>query len=204
VEPGQTVAASFNTPVLFTLAEDLSKMELQVDVDEADVGKVREGQAATFTVDAYSNRRYPATIRRVGYGSQIKDGVVSYTTVLIVDNGDLSLRPGMTATAEIRTSERTDVLLVPNAALRFTPAVEDDPREPRDGLVAKLLPRLPTHRARSTDAAVDGSPQLWVLRDGQLAAVPVTAGLSDGRLTEIRGEQLQAGVQVITERLGGV
>ena len=131
VEPGQTVAASFQAPVLFTLAEDLSKMELQVDVDEADVGQVREGQTATFTVDAYPGRRYPARITRVGYGSQTKDDVVSYTTMLASTNDDLSLRPGMTATAEITTAERENVLLVPNAALRFTPPATVEPQGSR-------------------------------------------------------------------------
>ena len=94
VEPGQTVAASFQAPVLFTLAEDLSSMELEVDVDEADVGQVRAGQKAVFTVDAYPNRQFPATIVRVDFGSQVTDGVVSYATVLRVDNDDLRLRPG--------------------------------------------------------------------------------------------------------------
>ncbi len=121
MEPGQTVAASLQAPVLFTLAENLSQMELQVDVDEADVGQVREGQSATFTVDAYPARKYPARITRVRFGSQTKEGVVSYQTVLAVNNDDLSLRPGMTATAEITTAQRDNVLLVPNAALRFTP-----------------------------------------------------------------------------------
>ncbi len=107
VEPGQTVAASLQAPVLFTLAENLAQMELQVDVDEADVGQVHEGQSATFNVDAYAGRKYPASITRVGYGSQTKDGVVSYKTILKVSNDDLSLRPGMTAGHHVATSART-------------------------------------------------------------------------------------------------
>jgi len=129
VEPGQTVAASLQAPVLFTLAENLAQMELQVDVDEADVGQVREGQSATFTegqsatftVDAYPNRSYPARIGLVRFGAETVNNVVTYKTILNVNNDDLSLRPGMTATAEIVTTERENVLLVPNAALRFTP-----------------------------------------------------------------------------------
>ena len=103
VEPGQTVAATFQAPVLFTLAEDLTKMELHVDVDEADVGQVEAGQAATFTVDAYPERTFPARITQVRYGAQEVEGVITYETVLDVDNSDLSLRPGMTATADIRS-----------------------------------------------------------------------------------------------------
>jgi HlyD family secretion protein len=122
VEPGQTVAASFQAPVLFTLAEDLSMMELHVDVDEADVGQVQEGQRAVFTVDAYPDRSFPAHIRQVRYGSKTVDGVVTYETILVVDNSDLSLRPGMTATADIVVKEIENTILIPNAALRYKPA----------------------------------------------------------------------------------
>ena len=202
IEPGQTVAASLQAPVLFTLAEDLSKMELQVDVDEADVGQVRNGQRATFTVDAYPGREYPAQVRRVGFGSQTKDGVVSYLTVLTVNNDDLSLRPGMTATATIVVSERKQVLLVPSAALRFTPAsVNAAPSS--GGLVSKLMPR-PPHGANRAAAGGNGKVrQVWVLRDGQPVAVPVTVGASNGQLSEVAGATLQPGMRVITESLGG-
>jgi HlyD family secretion protein len=144
VEPGQTVAASFQAPVLFTLAEDLAKMELQVDVDEADVGQVKAGQKARFSVDAWPGRHYTAVITRVGFGSQVKDGVVSYLTVLEVDNSDLSLRPGMTGTAEITTLTRENTLLVPNAALRFTPGSEAQPQQKSGGNVMSfMMPRMP-------------------------------------------------------------
>jgi HlyD family secretion protein len=142
IEPGQTVAASLQAPVLFTIAQTLSQMELDVDVDEADVGGVREGMEATFTVDACPARPYRARVRRVDLGSQVKDGVVSYVAVLDVDNGDLSLRPGMTATAEIVTAVVHDAVLVPSAALRFAP--EDKPAAQESGsLVECLLPRMP-------------------------------------------------------------
>ena len=124
VEPGQTVAATLQAPVLFTLAEDLAKMELHVDVDEADVGLVEAGQTAHFTVDAYPERTFPARITQVRFGSQTVDGVVTYETVLNVDNSDLSLRPGMTATADITVKRIENAILVPNAALRFTPPVQ--------------------------------------------------------------------------------
>ena len=207
VEPGQTVAASFTAPVLFTLAEDLAEMELQVDVDEADVGQVKAGQAATFTVDAYSSRKYPAKITRVGYGSQTKDGVVSYKTILTVDNDDLSLRPGMTATAEITTVERKDVLLVPNAALRFAPAeASRDAEEPSGGIVGSLIPRPPGGGAKKSNGNGNGkgpAQKVWVFEDGKLLAVPVTAGASDGSLTEATGSALREGMAVVTESGGG-
>jgi HlyD family secretion protein len=147
MEPGQTVAAAFQAPVLFKLAEDLAQMELQVDVDEADVGLVREGQSATFSVDAYPNRKYGAKVIRVHYGSQTKNNVISYKTILQVNNADLSLRPGMTATAEITATNREDVLLVPNAALRFTPPASTDSSVQQGGsIVSRLMPRPPWSR----------------------------------------------------------
>jgi HlyD family secretion protein len=204
IEPGQTVAASFQAPVLFTLAEDLAQMELQVDVDEADVGQVREGQAATFAVDAYPGRKYPATIRRVDYGSQTKDGVVSYKTVLTVDNDDLSLRPGMTATAEITTVRRTGALLVPNAALRFSPPALTEAAPRGGGIVSSLLPRPPGSPARPTNGSKGKSVAkgVWTLADGRPVAVPVTVGPSDGRLTEITAGELRVGMKVIVESAG--
>jgi HlyD family secretion protein len=198
VEPGQTVAASLQAPVLFTIAEDLSQMELQVNVDEADVGMVKPGQPATFTVDAWPGRKYPAKLTRVGFGAQTTDGVVSYLTILEVQNDDLSLRPGMTATAEITTSSRDRVLVVPNAALRFTPPSENVAKK-SSGLIASLLPRPP---ARDTQKKIPGngqSPQVWVLQQGNPVAVPVKTGLSNGQQTEILGGELRAGMQVITE-----
>jgi len=206
VEPGQTVAASLQAPVLFTLAENLAQMELQVDVDEADVGQVHEEQTATFTVDAYPNRKFPASISLVRFGSETVDNVVSYKTILNVNNDDLSLRPGMTATAEIVTAERENALLVPNAALRFTPPKPAANAQPSSGggLLASLLPRPPRPQAtKSVTETPDKSAaqRVWVLRDGQPMAISVTAGQSDGRMTEVTGEGLAAGMPVITARL---
>lgn len=204
VEPGQTVAASLQVTVLFKLAESLSQMELQVDVDEADVGQVRAGQAATFTVDAYPNRRFPAGISLVRFGSETVDNVVSYKTILNVDNDDLSLRPGMTATAEIVTAERENVLLVPNAALRFTPPrpAANAPANGRSGgLLASLLPRPPrpsAARAATETADKSTAQRVWVLRDGRPEPVAVTVGQSDGRMTEVSGAGLEVGEPVIT------
>ena len=198
IEPGQTVAASLQTPVLFTLAENLTQMELQVDVDEADVGHVKPGQPAFFTVDAWPGRKYPADIVRVGYGSQVTDNVVTYKTILKVSNDDLTLRPGMTATAEITTATRENVMLVPNAALRFTPPQSDESTESQS-LVGSLVPHPPSqNNQKKTTNANNGSQQVWVLRDNAPVAVAVKTGLSDGRHNEIVSGDLQVGAQVIT------
>ena len=203
VEPGQTVAAALQAPVLFTLAEDLAKMKLQVDIDEADVGQVRVGQTATFTVDAWPGRKYTGVITRVGYGSQTKDNVVSYPTVLAVSNDDLSLRPGMTGTADIVTVTHDNVLLVPNAALRFTPPSPSAPAGgPPGGIVDKLMPRPPSQPPKPSVSAANGRPKIWVLSAGQASAIEVETGATNGQMTEVLGATLAAGTQVITEAMG--
>ena len=203
-EPGQTVAASFSTPVLFTLAEDLAQIELRVDVDEADVGQVQEGQDATFTVDAYPDRHFPARVKQVRFGSKTVDGVVTYTTVLNVDNASLILRPGMTATAAIITRKVTNVLRVPNAALRFEPP-QTRVAETQNGngsLVGSLLPHPPhaESRVQESAAGTNREQRVWMLRDGQLAAVSVIAGVTDGIFTEVTGA-LEPGVAVAVDIL---
>ncbi|NLV23574.1 MAG: efflux RND transporter periplasmic adaptor subunit [Deltaproteobacteria bacterium] len=204
VDPGQTVAASFQAPVLFLLAEDLKKMELQVDVDEADVGQVKEGQTATFTVDAWPGRRFSAVITRVSFGSQEKDGVISYLTILSVDNEDLSLRPGMTGTAEITTLTRENALLVPNAALRFSPPeAQATQKKSSRGVMSALIPRRPQQPRKASTTPNGAAPRIWVLRDGQPVAVEVKTGATNGRVTEITGGAVEADTEVITETLGG-
>ena len=203
VEPGQAVAASLQAVTLLTLAEDLTQMKLQVNVDEADVGQVKTAQRASFNVSAYPNRRYPATINRVGFGPTTKDNVVTYLADLAVDNSDLSLRPGMTATASIVTVQRQDVLLVPNASLRFNPdtaaaAAAAAGSGSGGGLASRLMPRMPRGggpRSAGTDTAQ--VRQVFVLEDGSPVAVPVTPGASDGRNTEVASERLREGMQVI-------
>ena len=203
VEPGQTVAASMTTPVLFTIAEDLTKMQLQVKVDEADVGSVKLGQPATFTVSSWPGRNFPAVIQRVGIGSTTTDNVVTYKTVLDVTNTDLALRPGMTATARIITANREGVLLVPNAALRFTPATTNgNGASTGTSFISKLMPRPPRQggvKKAGSKGQVSGAAQVWVLQDGHPFAVQVTAGLSNGRQTEIVDGDLKAGMAVITD-----
>ena len=199
VDPGQTVAASFSAPKLMEIAEDLSKMELQVYVDEADVGQIKEGQDATFTVDAWPNRTYSARITRVSFGATQTGNVVSYKTTLIVDNADLSLRPGMTASAVINTASRTNALLVPNAALRFSPP-EPEAEEQSSSILASLLPRPRFHtRSRSASGGKEGGAKnIWTLENGVPVPLSVTVGMTNGTLTEISGEKIREGLNVIT------
>jgi HlyD family secretion protein len=206
VDPGNAVAASLQAVTLFTVAEDLTQLRLWVYVDEADVGAVKVGQTASFTVSAYPSRQFPARITRVGYGSTITDNVVTYLTYLDVDNTDLSLRPGMTATATITATQRNDVLVVPNSALRFTPtSAASAASAPKSGVMASLTPRMPggNRRPAAAGASTAMARQVWVLpADGTGAAAPVsvavTPGISDGRMTEITGGDLKAGMLVIT------
>ncbi|MFT3848361.1 MAG: efflux RND transporter periplasmic adaptor subunit [Propionivibrio sp.] len=198
VEPGQTVAATMTTPVLFSLAEDLTKMELQVKVDEADVGNVQVGQPASFTVAAWSGRSFPATLERVGIGSTTTDNVVTYKTVLAVANDDLALRPGMTATARIVTANRENVLMVPNAALRFSPPNGAE-AGPQGSILSRLMPRPPQQRKAQVRNSSGAEPQVWVLDNGQPKPVAVQVGASNGRQTEITGGDLKVGMAVITD-----
>lgn len=205
VDPGNAVAASLQAVTLFSVAEDIARLRLEVSVDEADVGSVQIGQKASFTVSAYPARRYPASITRVAFGSTKTDNVVTYTTQLEVDNTDLSLRPGMTAAATIVSTERTGVLLVPNTALRFTPSTAGADAAPAansgGGVVSKLVPRMPRSGGRKT-AGGNGvaAKQVWILKDGQAVAMAVKAGISDGRMTEVTGEGLVEGMAVITDQ----
>jgi len=204
VDPGNAVAASLQAVTLFSVAEDLAQLRLQVYVDEADVGSVKVDQEASFTVSAYPGRKFPARVTRVAYGSTITDNVVTYLTHLDVDNSDLSLRPGMTATATITATQRKDVLLVPNSALRFSPTTAAaGASAAKGGIATSLLPRMPGRPARRS--AAEGantalSRQVWVLREGAAVPVAVTPGISDGRMTEITGGELQAGMLVITDQ----
>ena len=203
VDPGNAVAASLQAVTLFTVADDLSKLRLWVYVDEADVGSVKVSQNATFTVSAYPARQFPAHITRVGFGSTITDNVVTYLTYLDVDNADLSLRPGMTATAAITATQRSNVLLVPNTALRFSPnvALADAAAKKSSGI--SLLPtRMPgtDRKSAAASASTALARQVWVLRDGKAVAVSVAPGISDGRMTEITKGDLQAGMLVITDQ----
>ena len=208
IDPGQTVQASFNTPSLFIIAEDLTRMKLEVAVDEADVGQVREGLPASFAVDAYPGRKFPATISRVNLGSKNLSGgssststsaanVVSYVANLTLSNADLTLRPGMTATATIETAGVKNALLVPNAALRFTPPTSDAAAK------KPVLDFGPPGRSRKRTQVRGigaGSLQLvYILGDdNKLQAVQITTGRTDGRNTAVTSDALKPGQAVVT------
>lgn len=204
IEVGQTVAASFSTPELFVIAEDLSRMKLEVAVAEADIGRVATGQKAAFRVDAWPDRQYQASVTKVSYGSAITDNVVTYTTELAVSNEDLSLRPGMTATADLEVANRQGVLLVPVAALRFNPQ-NDAPAAAAEAadrsFIDSLMPRPPRQkeRTRTGESTQDSSAgaRVWLLRNGEPVAVDVTTGINDGRRVEVSARDLAAGDLVI-------
>lgn len=219
VEPGQTVASSFNTPTLFVIAEDLSAMELEVAIDEADVGQVKDGQKATFTVDAFPGETFPAAIRRVDVGSNLSAQsststtttttsaqVVSYGATLSVANAEQKLRPGMTATAEIVTLQKNNVLLVPNAALRFTPTDANAPQA-GGGMAGALVPRgRRGQRPAEKSATIGrGARQTVYVKgaDGQPQQVQVTTGDTNGQVTEILSGDLKEGMEVITGQYAG-
>ena len=198
-DEGQIVASSLSAPILFTIAEDLTKMELQVDIDEADIARISVGDRATFTVDAYDERQFPAEIAEIRFAPETIEGVVTYKAILTIDNADLALRPGMTATADITVAEISDALIVPNAALRYAPPAAPDPmvqEDERSGLLGMILPRRPEEETRAQDGRT-----VWVLREGQATEIAIVAGESNGRLTEILDGDLAPGDQVITDRI---
>jgi HlyD family secretion protein len=204
VDVGQIVASSLQAPVLFTIAENLAQMELRVDIDEADVGTVRVGQKASFTVEAYQGRTFPAEIAELRYAPQTVDGVVTYQAILSIDNSAGLLRPGLTATANITVEQIPDALLVSNAALRFAPPVEVEQKSSGGGLLGLIMPRRPGGPAEaSNEAAADGSRTLWVLRDGTAVAVPVRTGATDGLKTAIVEGDVAPGDAAITDQTDG-
>jgi HlyD family secretion protein len=184
VDAGQTVAASLSAPTLFTIANDLKKMQIQAAVNETDIGKVSKGIETEFRVDAYPDRRYKGVVAQVRYAETVVDNVVTYTTLIDVDNEDLTLRPGMTATVLFQVAKAEDVLMVPNAALRFDPqAAAPQPAEPfRPTRSQPMRPRV--HR----------------LVNGALVEVPVELGLNDGSFTEVRSTDLAAGDKIVLEQ----
>jgi HlyD family secretion protein len=202
-EPGQIVAASLNAPILFTLAEDLARMELRVDVDEADIGRVAVGNTAEFTVDAFPGRSFPATITTVRYAPETTEGVVTYKAILTVDNSDGLLRPGMTATATISVTVQEDALRVPNAALRYAPPqeAESDGGSGGSGLIGMIMPRRSSSPSLTRRASA--SQSVWVLKNGVPTEVPVQPGDTDGKLTAITAEGLAEGDKVIVDQRTG-
>lgn len=196
VDPGQTVASSLQAPVLFVIAADLRKMELKAAVDEADIGQIRVGQQARFTVDAFPERPFDAEIRDISYASVTTDGVVTYDARLDVDNTDMLLRPGMTATVSVVTQQAKGVLTVPSSAFRYRPT---ETRERGFSMLSMFTGRRgPMRRPGQTEQPpAEGLRTLYVLENGQPRRVDVKIGSSDGDRTEVLSG-LEEGDRVIT------
>lgn len=195
VNPGQTLAASFQSPILFKIAEDLREMQLEASVDEADIGAVKVGQAVTFSVDAFPDRAFEGVVRQVRMVPTALSNVVTYTVVIAVDNAERQLLPGMTANAAVEIANRADVLRIPNGALRFKPdPLQDGQPRARRGEAGPEGPRKPSA----------GRERVFVLEaDGRLKAVPVKLGVRDERYTEVLDGSLQAGQAVVVGRDSG-
>ena len=203
VDIGQTVAASLQAPTLFTIAQDLTKMQVDTNVSEADIGNVAIGQTATFTVDAFPNHTFQGSVREIRQAPIVVQSVVNYNTVIAVNNPELKLRPGMTATVSILVAQREQALKIPKAALRFQPKLSEAEREDlerylherrdggsRDGPAAGSE----TQRKRWQSA-----PKVWILTpEGFLRPVAVRLGISDDQFTELIGDGLQAGQELVT------
>jgi len=221
VEPGQTVTAGFQTPVLFTLARDLTRLELRVDVDEADVGRVKPGQKATFVVDAYPKREFSSEVLRLGNLPKTGTSVVTYEALLSVNNDELLLRPGMTATATIITSEKKQVLSVPNVALRFKPPARSGSTGASrgGGLPIPGMGRGPFGGGRrsggsggprpnasgapapagSAGAPDEAKDAVFVARNGRLERIRVKVGATNGVRTEVESPDLTPGMEVVVD-----
>jgi len=185
VDIGQTVAASFQTPTLFSIAQDLTKMQIDTNVDEADIGKIQVGQDVSFTVDAYPDTIFKGKVAVVRNAPITVSNVVTYDVVIQVDNSELKLKPGMTANVSITIETRKDVLRISNAALRFKPAeVKGKSEKPQDKQGMK-------------------GTKVWILENGKPKPVKVTIGLSDGNYTEISAGELKEGQEIITDNLNG-
>ena len=208
LEVGQTVAASFTAPELFIIGEDLRKMELNVAVGEAEIGRLAQGQQAEFTVAAWRQRSYQASVKKVLFGSVIVNNVVTYSTELEVNNDDLSLRPGMTAVAEIFIERKEDILLVSNAALRFDPVAASKLGKEEDDQKRTLVQSLSPGGGRRWGRGGGGPPagsapdskkgaRIWALKDGKPVEIPVRTGIADDSHTEITGEGLTEGMEII-------
>lgn len=201
VKTGQTVAASLQAPILFTLADDLAHIQIEAAVDEADIGAVKVGQIASFTVDAYRGRNFDGQVASISFSPDKIDGVVTYKTILAAANDDLALRPGMTTTARIVVNDVKGAIVIPNEALRYVPAVQ---RKSSGFSITQLfMPRFPRNdRPEKPSLAADGKRSIWVLRNGAPVEVRTKTGLSDGKKTVVTGHVLQVGDEIIISAKG--
>ena len=201
VDVGQTVAASFQTPTLFTIAQDLTKMQIEVSVDEADISRIILGQKAAFTVDAYPEQSFKGEVVQIRSAPVVNQNVVTYVVVVNVDNSDLKLKPGMTANVSIEVARKDNVLKLPPAALRYKPKNGDKPAE-----AAKKEQRqsgAPAGGPGKPGARKGGGQQVYLLKDGKPVAVPVKTGIANNSGIEIVESTIKEGDEVITEQSGG-
>ena len=196
VEIGQTVAASFNTPTLFTIAKDLAQMQIETSIAEADVGGIKEGLPARFRVDAYPGQFFKGEVKQVRLNPTIQSNVVSYTVIVSAENPQGQLKPGMTAFVQITANRREGVLRVPNAALRFRPPADPSATD-------KSAPKGPPPGAGGGTRRGDGSQRVHKLVDGKLVPVTVKTGISDASFTEVLGGELAEGDKLVTRDLAG-
>ncbi len=206
VDVGQTVAASLQAPILFTIAEDLSKMQVNTNVSEGDVGRLEEGMPAYFTVDAYPGQRFRGKISQIRNAATTVSNVVTYDAVIDVDNADLRLRPGMTANSTVTYADKKDVLAVPNAAIRFRPPPEAnavkaagsaESRRPRDP--GSASGQAGEGRGEGRGENKNDAKAIWILNGGVPVQVPLKTGLSDGAYTEILNPDVKDGDLVIVD-----
>lgn len=209
VDVGQTVAASFQTPTLIQIAQDLSKMQIDTSFAEADIGKIKEGQAVKFNVDAFPNRDFVGTVKQLRLNSTNTSNVVTYNVVVSVDNADQVLLPGMTAYVNIAVAKREQVLLVPNAALRYKPTQIEQNAPEADG--AKKSEKGGMRKRNRDGKGGDGrsddglsSGKIYVLKEGKPALVRVKVGITDGRFTEVSAKDLNNGDTLVVGELQAV
>jgi HlyD family secretion protein len=195
VDVGQTVAASLQAPILFLIAEDLAKMQVDTSVAEADVGKLRDGMLATFTVDAYPNEHFRGVVRQIRNAPQSVQNVVTYDAVIDVDNTEAKLKPGMTANVTFVYAEKDDVLRLPNAALRFRPPPE---------LLARMQRGELGGKGKGRESGQQPRRMVWVLRDEDAPEpIPLATGISDGTVTEVMEGDIHVGDLVVTDASSG-
>ena len=199
IDVGQTVAASFQTPTLIKIAQDLSKMQINSSFAEADIGNIKEGLKARFTVDAFPHRNFEGVVKQLRLNPTINANVVTYDVVISVDNPDLTLLPGMTAYVNIGVARREDVMLAPNAALRFKPKLQED-ESASEAKPAFTGNGRPKGKKKTGDVSIG---KVYVLRDGKPTVVRVRVGISDGQFTQVSSKDLKAGDKVITGETQG-
>ncbi len=204
VTQGQTVAASFQTPTLFLIATDLTKMQVDTNVSESDIGRIQVGNAASFTVEAFRDRQFAGVVKQVRQAPQTVQNVITYDVVIGVDNPELLLKPGMTAAMHIVTERRDQVLRVPDQALRYVPSAGS---LTEDGSGGRATPGTqhtkPAKVANAATSTVGREAQVWTRKDGRLQRIPIAIGLDDDSFAEVLSGDLHAGdALVVSERAG--